>query len=275
MRIIHHFGLSILQEEDAEAFSAVGIKLDRGPADLPGSRIASFEIAEDDPRWFEAKPLAEKCKITDFVRTEFSDAELESADVHCIMASGHKGYPEPSDNMDYLGITYDRSEYCTRCGIGLRQVQPFRIAFNPTLKQKVLQLNWVFDEFFIDRDVWATVFEPLGIGFWPVLSSKTGATLGSVVQLKISQQADLKLEAEDSLTCPHCGRTKFPMALRGFAPKPSIIPAPIFRSTEFFGSGANAFNRIFVSSALFKAIQGSRLRGFNFYPCTPAHNNNR
>jgi hypothetical protein len=275
MKIIHHFGVKISQEEDVEAFSAIGIQLDRGPANLPGSRIASFEIAEDDPRWFEAKRLAENCKITDFARTEFSDAELESADVHCIVASGHKGYPEPSDNMGYLGVTYDQSEHCSRCGIGLRQVQPFRIAFDPILKQKVLQLNWIFDEFFVSREVWAQIFEPLGIGFWSVLSSKTGEILDSVVQLQVSERADLEFEPEDSYRCPECGLTKFPLSLRGLAPRPRSIPAAIFRSTEFFGSGANAFNRVFVSWSVFKAIQRSGLRGMRFYPCSPALSNNQ
>lgn len=270
MRIIHHFGLNISREEYADEFSAAGIQLDRGPANLPGSNVASFEIAEDDPRWPEAQLLAAKCKITHFVRTEFSDLELESADVLCMVATGNRGYPEPSKGLGYLESTYDVSEYCSKCGVGLRQVRPFQIGFIPNLNRSILQLNWVFDEFFVDANVWAAVFEPFGIGCWPVLSSKTGNALESIVQLQISERAQLNIEPETLSLCSRCGRTKSAITFRGFAPSPCRAPASIFRSNQYFGTDANAFSRIFVRSPVFEQIRRAGLRGIEFYPCLPA-----
>jgi len=248
-------------------FAAAGIDIDRGPANLPGARIASFEIAEDDPRWEVAQRLASTYKITDFVRTEFSETELESASALCIVASGNRGYPEPSKGLGFLESTYDLSEYCIDCGTGLRQVRPFQIGFSPNLRRTIMQLNWVFDEFFVDREVWTEVFKPFGVKCWPVQSSKTGDTLDTIVQLQISERTRLKLEGEHQPTCSCCGRVKFPIEFRGFAPSPSDIPAPIFKSIETFGADRTSFSRVFVSSGVFESIRRSGLRGVQFYPC--------
>jgi hypothetical protein len=133
-----------------------------------------------------------------------------------------------------------------------------------------MQLNWIFDEYFVARDVWTAVFEPLGIACWPVMLDRTGEEIESVVQLKISDHADLILDEANATVCPTCGRTKTRMDLRGFCPDPVSIPAPIFKSTQFFGSDSNAFNRVLISSSLYKEIKKDRLRGVEFYPCGPS-----
>ena len=92
MEIIHHFGLKISSEEDARKFSILGIQLERGPRNLPGSSIASFEISELDRRWEEVQRVAEKYKITEFERTRFSKSELNSSNALCMLASVPKGY---------------------------------------------------------------------------------------------------------------------------------------------------------------------------------------
>src|SRR6185312_8763815 len=152
MEIFHHFGIRISRESDARAFAELGIRLERGPEGLPGTSIASFEISENEPHWRDTQFLAEKFKITEFVRTEFSDYELANTSALCVLASTQRGYPQPSKTMGYLDTTYDLSEYCTDCGIGLRQIHPFRIKINTALGRSLLQLNWVFDELFVSRD---------------------------------------------------------------------------------------------------------------------------
>jgi hypothetical protein len=84
----------------------------------------------------------------------------------------------------------------------------------PVLKRSILQLNWIFDEYFLARDVWTTVFEPLGIDCWPVLLHKSGEEIGSVVQLKISHHADLNLSESKTAACSTCGRMKTTMSLK-------------------------------------------------------------
>ena len=99
MEIVHHFGLKISRDIDAQAFSDLGIQLERGRQHLPGSSIAGFDISEDDPRWLEAQQLAETFKITDFVKTRFSEIELDAARALCMLASSNRGYPEPTERL--------------------------------------------------------------------------------------------------------------------------------------------------------------------------------
>ena len=267
VEIFHHFGIKISREADAQVFTNLGVQLDRGPKDMPGASIGSFEISEDEPQWPIVRSLAEKVKITDFVRTRFSNSELDGANVLCVLASAHRGYPQPSKKMGYLEETYDLSEYCRECGIGHRQIRPFRIKSKPASKHSVLQLNWVFDEFFVFRDVWEEIFKPFDIDCWPVVSDETGEVSKSIVQLRISHKADLKDDIDSNQTCHCCGRTKSPLSLRGFAPTPIDIPAPIFRSTQYFGNGGNAFNRLFITAPLYREAQLRELRGIEYYPC--------
>jgi hypothetical protein len=130
-----------------------------------------------------------------------------------------------------------------------------------------MQLNWIFDEFFVSHEVWAEVFKPFGIEFWPVVLHKSGEIVESVVQLKIAQQVDLRTSAGAGTPCAICGRSKAPLDLRGFAPEPVEMPAHIYRSNQYFGSGAVAFNRIMISAPLYREIRSAKLRGLQFYPC--------
>jgi hypothetical protein len=268
MEIIHHYGMKISTDREVQAFFDLGINLERGPQGLPGSSIVGLDISESHPRWAEVFSLVEKFKITDFVRTEFSKDELDAARVLCVLASLQRGYPAPADHFGYLGETYDLSEYCPQCGVGLRQVRPFRIKSIAALKRAVLQLNWVFDEFFVSREVWAHTFQPFGIGHWPVLSDKTGVEVESVVQLRISHHSELSTKSADAIRCSFCNRPKAPLVLRGFAPRPMDIPAPVFKSADYFGSGAGAFQRVFITHPVYESVRKNQLRGFVFYPCT-------
>jgi hypothetical protein len=270
MEVFHHFGIKISSESEAQEFSDIGIKIQRGPRHLYGNSIASFVMGEQDEMWMAARDIAQKYKITEYVSTRFSDAEINAADKLCILSTSQRGYPEPSKELRYLVASFDLSRFCAKCGIGLRQNNPLRINFIPSLKNNILQLNWVFDEFFVSREVWTAVFNPLDIGYWPVVLDRTGEEIESVVQLKISHYADLNLDETSATVCPTCGRAKTRMDLRGFCPEPVSIPAPIFKSTQFFGSDCNAFNRILISSSLYKEIKKERLRGVEFYPCGPA-----
>lgn len=269
MEIVHHFGIKLSSDDERQGFIDLGINLEPAKPLPNGNIITSFEIGEHDPRWMDARRVAAKFQITESILTKFDQPELDAAKVLCIFASSQRGYPEPSEKRGYLAATFDLSEQCAKCGIGRRQIRPFRLKSAPVLKRSIMQLNWIFDEYFVSREVWTAVFEPLDIGCWPVVLDRTGEEIESVVQLRISHHADLNLDEENATVCPMCGRTKAKMDLTGFCPEPVSIPAPIFKSTQFFGSDANAFNRVFVSASLYKEIKKDRLRGIEFYPCGP------
>jgi hypothetical protein len=270
MEIVHHFGIKLSCDDERQEFVENGISLEPGVQVPSGNIITSLEIGEHDPRWTDARRIAAKFQITESVLTRFDQTELDAAKVLCIFAASQRGYPEPSEKRGYLAATYDLSEQCAMCGIGRRQIRPFRFKSAPVLKRSIMQLNWIFDEYFVARDVWTAVFEPLGIACWPVVLNSTGEEIESVVQLKISDHADLILDEANATVCPTCGRTKTRIDLRGFCPESVSIPAPIFKSTQFFGSDSNSVNRVLISSSLYKEIKTSRLRGVEFYPCGPS-----
>ena len=269
MQIVHHFGIRLTCDAEKQEFADIGIDLQTAYRAPSGNIITSFAIGEHDPRWLDARRVAAKFQITQFARTKFAQSEFDAATSLCMFASSHQGFPEPSEKHGFLSATFDLSDYCARCGIGRRQIRPFRFKSVPLLKRSIMQLNWIFDEYFVARDVWTAVFEPLGIACWPVVLDRTGEELESVIQIKISDHTDLILDEANSSVCPTCGRAKTKMDLRGFCPEPVTIPAPIFKSTQFFGSDSNATNRVLMSSSLYKEIKKDHFRGVEFYPCGP------
>jgi hypothetical protein len=269
MEIMHHFGIKLSSEEDRQAFVDIGIALEPGARFRNGPEFTSLKIGEGDPRWKDARELAARFQITDFPSTRFDHSEIEAATALCMLATSHRGYPEPSEGFGFLDATFDLSDYCYKCGIGGRQIRPFRLKSAPVLKRSVMQLNWVFDEFFVARDVWSAVFEPQGIDYWPVVLASTGEVVHSVVQIKIDLQVNLKLQENNTTTCPHCSRSKRLFELKGFCPAPAEIPAPILKSSQYFGSDGAAFRRVLVSSSLRQEIKDKGLRGLDFYPCRP------
>lgn len=261
-----------MSDRDRKAFSDVGIKLKTG-ARLPwgGATIVGLDIGEFDRRWLLAQPVIEKYKITEFLFTKFSNSELESAKSLCMLGKSNRGYPQPEEDFGYLSATYDLTDYCSKCGNGCRQVRPFRLKSIPLLKRSVMQLNWVFDEFFVSHEVWTEVFKPFGIECWPVIAHKSGEQVESLVQLKIERSVQLRMKDLDGTECALCGRAKVPLDLRGFAPAPLSMQGNISRSIQAFGTGAAAFDRIIVSAPLYRQIKRAKLRCVQFYPCEPEH----
>ena len=68
---------------------------------------------------------------SDIVRTEFNASERGNAEYLNVAPAWHHGYPQPEDDFAYLSATYDLKEYCPGCGIGEKQVAPFRMKGEP------------------------------------------------------------------------------------------------------------------------------------------------
>lgn len=266
MEVFHHYGIKLLSDADRKAFSEVGIELEPGARIPNGPIFVGLDIGELDKRWPSAQAVIQRYKITEFFFTKFSEPELDGARALCMLGQSQRGYPQPEENFGFLAETYDLTDYCSRCGNGYRQNRPFRVKSVPVLKRNVMQLNWVFDEFFVARDVWTEVFRPMGIDCWPVILHKSGKEIESVVQLKIVQRVQLHTKPMDGTGCKDCGRSKIPLDLRGFSPAPMEMPAAICRSAEGFGAGRAAFNRVMISDSLYRRIKQAKLRGVQFYP---------
>jgi hypothetical protein len=178
--------------------------------------------------------------------------------------SWHWGYPQPQDPEGYLRATYDLTEYCP-CGIGARQIAPFRIKRAPTWgRRSILQLNWVFDEFFVKPETWEAVFRPFGIGQREVVLHAGGTAVDNVVQLAITCEVDADVSGIPSKPCPYgrCEARKYFVGCGERMPGPAQVEAPIMRSRQYFGDAA--FHLVYVSMELYSRIHAAQLKGAEF-----------
>ena len=258
MRIIHNISLSAREGERAEFLNA-GVALPLG--------FTTFKIDEADPRWSDIKALVVKYRASDIAATTFAASELDEAEFLGVEPTWHYGYPMPDDDRGFLSATFDLTNYCEHCGIGKKQVAPFRIKRAPVWKKKsIFQLNWIFDEYFVKREVWSTIFDPFGIANRPVVLNKTGEEVPSVLQLDNQELVDLKLAGFPFAECEYCARKKY-LPIAGFCPKPASTKAMLFKSSQYFGSGANAYQMVLASNLLYKKIRDEGVRGVDFKPC--------
>lgn len=150
-----------------------------------------------------------------------------------IGATRHRGYPQPEDDYQYQ--VYDPNGYCDRCGIRTTQRTPFRFKSEPKGRDSFLQLNWVFDEFFVRPEV-SKLFDDAGVtgvGYGPCIHHSSGRRLESLSQLLILNVLAPGLDTAElnTVTCqpnneegpvksyggrhryppdyPYCGRVKY------------------------------------------------------------------
>jgi hypothetical protein len=266
MEVVHRVALWVGPDEHRE-LRALGFDV--------AQEFVGIDIPESAPRWPEVEAWIQRRRPSDVVRTTFTDAEIAAAPWLGLQAEKHQGFPQPRDGeFRYLDVTYDTSDYCRSCGIGLRQKAPFQMKGDPNMGRRgVLQMHWVYDEFFAKSAVWEAVFQPFGIASRAV-TKPSGAALEKVVQLVVDEIVPVSGErlgpAEgEPLTCPTCGRDKFRPVVRGPLPAPTR-PARghIAKSDLWFGSGASAYREVLVSQDLAAAMREAGVRGASFVPAT-------
>jgi rRNA maturation protein Nop10 len=260
MQFIHRISISSSPAIRAE-LAAMGIV-------IGGSGLATFELDESHESWPKVQRWIAARRPVDVVRTEFSRKEVASAKWLELMPDWHHGYPQPNEDVfGYREATYDLSKYCPQCGTGLRQKAPFQMKAEPKWgRNGILQLNWVFDEYFVTREVWSKVFEPLGISCRQVINAR-GAELKTVVQLIVEQETDVITEGLPSERCEQCGQVKYVPVTRGRFPALDREPAGHMAKTrQYFGSGASASKRVVISRELATAMEAESIRGASVRP---------
>ena len=204
-----------------------------------------------------------------------------------VVAQGHHGYPQPEN--DYFSLTYE--DFCLRCGIHGAQRAPFRLKeVRRAPHSDFVQLNWVFDAFFVQSEVAAELSASgmSGISFGPALDHRSGSELPDRRQLlgdtviscvetarlptvtcrAGNEESQWRLAAGRTrydASTPYCGGVKYhpPASL---ALKPGALGgAPdLFQTAEWFGSGGAA-HRLMLCSARFADFVTSRgWRGLEF-----------
>lgn len=265
MKIQHRVSLNATPSVRAE-LERLGV--DIGGNDAMPSGMVTFVVDESALSWPRVAELAGELDALDLVSTKFTKKEIEQAGWAQLEPSWHHGYPQPDDSENgYLAATYDLSGYCAACGTGAVQKAPFQFKAEPKWGSRtVLQLNWVFGEYFVTPQVWSKAFEPLGVGCEKVLDTK-GRELATVVQLVVAEEVDLDVEGLPAEQCAACGRTKYLPVAKGWAPRVLGSPtAALVRSAQDFGSGASAYREVLAKRPFAATAASNGIKGVSFKP---------
>lgn len=262
MKIVHRISEN-MNAADCQALGRLGISIGEG---ING--LVTFEVSEDHEHWPAIAAWTKQRQAFDYVSTKFSKQEVAQAEWLVLWPSSHHGYPQPDeDNNGYLQATYDLKDYCEICGTGLKQKDPFQMKGEPKWgRNGILQMNWVFDQFFVTPEVWAAAFKPHGVECRPVTNRK-GVELKTVVQLDVSEEVATRMEGLPGDVCKRCGRMKYLPVVRGPYPPLTASPkAAMVWSRDYFGSGASAHHAVMISQKLWKALAEAKVFGISVEP---------
>ena len=130
--------------------------------------------------------------------------------------------------------------------------------------KQIMQLNWVFDEYFVTPEAYHKVFEPLGVHCKEV-QNNSGKPLKTVVQLISTEQIAIDTSNQKQFTCTTCGTVKFARITRGYSPSVVTQPKVNYAKTDLsFGDGASSNRLVYVSSNLYRSILNAGLKGVSF-----------
>jgi hypothetical protein len=229
----------------------------------PIGSIGVYYIEDNDVRWPRISEWAKERRAVVLTETRFSPDENEAAEWFEISINSHQGYPQPESG--YIEQTYDLSDSCPTCLAGRVQNMPFRIKGEPKWGRRgVMQLNWVFDEFFVQPAVWDAIFKPFGVDCRPVLS-RSGKQLQQVVQLIADPVVDIQ-PIDTPMICEFCQHASYPPHTRGFFPKLEVIPTIHFVKTRQRFGYETPWHATLVSKALRQALTDHGVLGLKYWP---------
>ena len=268
MKIIHHIGINPDKEQNA-ILKKIGIVIPERSNSFTG--FFSFDLEETSTEYQQLKPYLEKWKALDTVGMIFTEDENNNAKQLVFLVNWDNGYPMPDDDNGYKKTTYDDSDYCNTCGMGLKQKEPFRLKKAPNWSghKRMFSLNWVYDELFARKDFYESLFNPIGIQSEKVLLYKKETVIDDTVQLIIPEtETSLNLEGYPYEVCKVCNRKRYNLINKGLFPsfKDDVGDMQIFKSKELFGTGASARKYIFVSQALRQELIKSKISA-SYIPC--------
>jgi hypothetical protein len=230
----------------------------------------SFWLDEGELYW-KLKPYFDKWKVKETVVSKFSAIEEDSASLLVFSSPWANGYPMPDIDNGFMKTTYDDTAYCNVCGMGLVQKEPFRLKTLPKWSghKKIFSLNWVYDELFIHKEFYESYFKPMGIECMDVLLYRKDIIIEDTVQLIIPESgSSLMIEGYSFEVCKSCGRKRYDLINRGFFPpfkeRQSVLN--IFKSKEWFGTGANARKYIFINQSIRTELIDLKLKA-GYIPC--------
>lgn len=263
MQIFHRVALR-LTKRDKKTLNDFGIQLstETSASLISTDTIGVILIDDTDPRWPEIEAWAKQRRAVASTGTRFTQEEMDSADWFRLDINHHQGYPQPE--ADYFERTYDLETFCPECRAGAFQKAPFRMMGEPRWGRRgIMQLNWVFGEFFVRPDVWDTIFKAFDVAYRPVLN-RGGKQLQTVVQLMAECEANVELD--NPSICLECQRVSYPVHTRGFFPAFDIPPSGHFVKTkQGFGYGT-PWHVVLISRTLRQSLIAHNILGASYWP---------
>lgn len=262
MKVVHRIGINPTDVQ-RNVLSKLGIEIHSV------SGFTTIEIEENSSEYQFLRSYISQWGLMDAVGVIFTEEELNAAKLLAVRDTWSNGYPMPDDNGGYKKSTYDDTYYCTECGIGLVQKEPFRLKKEPNWgNRRIFALGWVYDELFVKKDLYEEVFKERGIEALPVLLYKKETVIADVVQLVIPTiDVLLELDNYNYEICKRCGRKKYNLIANGMLPpfKQEVVGKHLFKSEEYFGSGASARKYILFSNEIRKELLKNKAK-VNFVP---------
>jgi hypothetical protein len=230
-------------------------------------------ISENHKKWPALAKAYRNFGVEPSAELRFSKEELIQAEWLELGVTSHFGYPQPEDGFVYRSSTYQPGSVC-ECGIRGEQVMPFRFRKAPSqTRSHLLQLNWVFDEFFVSVEARRTM-EDVGLsGFFfcaPVLH-RSGEPIPGWFQLCVTTTlpAALLPQSLDTEQCSTCRKVKFnhPRGKMLRFDKAVFKKLPdIVRTEEWFGSGGSAYRVTLISQRFARLVLNKLWRGVWMQP---------
>jgi hypothetical protein len=268
MNIIHRVIFNTDQHDVFNYFIRMGIKMNYSGI------ISTFEIGENDRKWDSVLKFINDYpseQIFDFqYKTQFSEDEINNANFFAIAPNWHFGYPQPENGFGYLKITYNSIMSCNKCGIKPKQIAPFSIKKSPKWgKRNIVQLNWIFDEFFISGNLKLQLERECSkLNFKVVNKFRTKCQLDDIFQLDITQTVDLDMSTVTKFErCKVCNQIKYLPHTRGFFPYPTDDYFNIAHSIQCFGSGHEARHAVLINKNIYDLFNRIGVIGISYIPC--------
>lgn len=239
--------------------------------------LLTLDILESSPYWETVHYYVQKYALTCLSETTFSIEEQKASDWLCVRSMWRNGYPQPESKFRYQEITYNNG-HCEACGIGLQQINPFRIKTPPKWgKRCFMMLNWVEDEIFLNDQAKTILQENCisGVSFAEVKSKNDTCIMQGIYQLTINAESKPGLISGQSSVqnvhvCPVCGQTKYHPSGVGMLTfrKEALEGMPdTCKTSELFGWGKSAHRIILMRQSVYRVITDNHLdKGLLFSP---------
>lgn len=121
MKIMYHVALD-WKEEQIIIMNRFGIYPKKGINAVQIEEKVYSQVKEYILKWVQGGGIR---------YPEFTKAELDESFLLAKKTPVSHGYPMPDMDFGYRDITYDLSDYCASCGVGLRQKDAFQIKSVP------------------------------------------------------------------------------------------------------------------------------------------------